>query len=154
MRSLLLELRPGAIEDARLEELLKQIAEIASGRLRKPIVFTCQGQTIMPVDVRLTFYRMAQEAINNIVKHAEANTISISLKREGDSPYGICKNAILTITDDGRGFTVPKEFSSHLGFSIMKERAELIGAELSIKSQFNRGTTVQLKWKPQDKENP
>ncbi len=67
MHSLLLELHPNAIEETRLEELLKQIAEIASGRLRKPIVFTSKGETILLVDVKLTFYRTAQEAINNIV---------------------------------------------------------------------------------------
>ncbi|MBA4383150.1 MAG: hypothetical protein C0410_00290 [Anaerolinea sp.] len=154
MHSLLLELRPRDLEDARLEELLKQIADIASGRLRKPVVFSCKGQTIMPVDVRLTFYRMAQEAINNIVKHAEANTISISLTCEGDSLDGICKKAILTITDDGRGFIESNDFSNHLGLSIMKERAESIGAKLSIKSQLNHGTTIQLKWKSQNKEKP
>ena len=154
MHSLLLELRPRDLEGARLDELLKQIAEAASGRLRKPIDFTCKGQNTMPVDVQLIFYRMAQEAINNIVKHAEANAISINLIREGDSPDDICNKAILTITDDGRGFIESTDISNQLGFSIMKESADSIGAKLSIKSQLNHGTTVQLIWKSQNKEKP
>ncbi len=154
MHSLLLELRPNAIEEARLEELLKQLSEIASGRLRKPIAFTNRGETVLPVDVRLTFYRTAQEAINNIVKHAEANNISISLVREGESPDGVCNQAKLTISDDGRGFSETSDNSDHLGFSIMQEKADLIGAKLSIKSQPNLGTTVQLEWKNPHLEKP
>jgi signal transduction histidine kinase len=152
MRSLLLELRPRAIEEAHLEELIRQIAEAASGRLRKPVTYYCDNKTIMPVDVRLTFYRITQEAINNIIKHAEADNISIVLKQDGKSPDGRCKKATLTITDDGRGFVESKDSPFHLGFKIMKERAELIGAKLSIKSQIDQGTTVRLKWVNQDLE--
>jgi signal transduction histidine kinase len=154
MRSLLLELRPHAIEEVRLEELIKQIAEAASGRLRKPVVCKFKGQGILPVDVRLTFYRLTQEAVNNIIKHAEANNISISLICDDNVSGGFCRKAKLTIVDDGRGFIELKDSTGHLGFTIMKERAELIGAELSIKSKLERGTTIQLKWELQDKETP
>ena len=106
------------------------------------------------MDVKLTFYRTAQEAINNIVKHAEANNISIHLVREGDAPDGICKKAILTITDDGRGFAKTKNSSNHLGFNIMKEKADLIGANLLIKSQPTLGTTIQLEWESRYLEKP
>jgi two-component system nitrate/nitrite sensor histidine kinase NarX len=154
MRSLLLELRPHAIEDTRLEELLKQIAEAASGRLRKPVIFTYKGQGILPVEVRLTFYRLTQEAVNNIIKHAEANNISIILISDNNASGGFCKKAKLTIVDDGRGFIDSKDSTGHLGFKIMKERAELIGAKLSIKSKLERGTTIQLKWELHDEVTP
>jgi two-component system nitrate/nitrite sensor histidine kinase NarX len=154
MRSLLLELRPHAIEDARLEVLLKQIAEAASGRLRKPVIFTYKGQGTLPVEVRITFYRLTQEAVNNIIKHAEADNVSISLICENKVSGGFCKKAKLTIIDDGRGFLELNDSTGHLGFKIMKERAELIGAKLSIKSKLERGTTIQLNWELQDKETP
>ena len=154
MRSLLLELRPRAIEEARLEELIKQMAESASGRLRKPVFFSCNGQIVMPVEARLTFYRIAQEAINNIVKHAEANHISITLESQGITQGGNCEKASLTITDDGRGVTEKKDPSCHLGFKIMRERADSIGAKLSITSQIERGTTVQLNWDSKELETP
>lgn len=152
MRSLLVELRPRVIEEARLEELIQQIAEAASGRLRKPVSCYCKGQTKMPVDVSLTFYRITQEAINNIIKHADANNISIILKCDGNSPDERCNKATLTITDDGRGFVDSKVSPLHFGFKIMKERTELIGAKLSIKSQIGLGTTVRLKWENHDME--
>jgi two-component system nitrate/nitrite sensor histidine kinase NarX len=153
MRSLLLELRPHALEDARLEELLRQLTEIASGRLRKPVTFKSNGQELLPSDVRLTFYRIAQEALNNIIKHAEANHITITLENDqGPTDDGFPK-ATLTITDDGCGFKDFENSSSHLGFNIMDERAQLIGASLTIESQVNCGTTIQLSWKSQEKEN-
>lgn len=154
MRSLLLELRPHAIEEARLEELLNQLSEAAAGRLRKPVTFSNQGDALLPVDVRLTFYRIAQEAMNNIVKHAEANNISINLVCDRNLRDGICKKVELTIIDDGCGFTESNNSFSHFGFNIMKERAELIRATLSIESQIHCGTTIHLEWEPQEKETP
>jgi len=152
MRSLLLELRPHAIEDSRLEELLKQVAEAASGRLRKTVAFAFEGEGKLPVDVSLTFYRITQEAVNNIIKHAEANTISIKLIYESTGADGSCKKAKLTIVDDGRGFSEIKKSSGHFGFTIMKERAESIGARLTINSKPDQGTSIQLIWETQDKE--
>jgi two-component system nitrate/nitrite sensor histidine kinase NarX len=146
MRSLLLELRPHAIEESRLEDLLRQLSETAAGKLRKPVTFVSDGQALLPVDVRLTFYRIAQESINNIAKHAEANNISIELHCDSAVVDGTCKKASLTITDDGCGFDTQNKTAEHLGFTIMQERAKQIGAVLSIQSKTRCGTTINLMW--------
>jgi two-component system nitrate/nitrite sensor histidine kinase NarX len=146
MRSLLLELRPQAMENIRLEVLLKQLSEATSGRLRRPIALKITGQATMPVTICLTFYRIAQEALNNIMKHAEANDISIELNCVEDSINKVCKKATLTITDDGCGFKEGQNLPGHFGFGIMKERAQTIGALLTIQSHLKCGTKVQLVW--------
>jgi two-component system nitrate/nitrite sensor histidine kinase NarX len=152
MRSLLLELRPNALEDTTLEDLLRQLAETASGRLRKPVILDIHGQAFLPSDIRLTFYRIAQEALNNIIKHAEADNIEISLKLIPDDVDGTCKKAVLVINDDGCGFKEMPESAIHLGFNIMKERAQNVGASLKINSKINNGTTIQLSWNVDNEE--
>ncbi|BCY18185.1 hypothetical protein hrd7_20340 [Leptolinea sp. HRD-7] len=152
MRSLLLELRPNALEDTSLEDLFHQLAETASGRLRKPVSLEIKGQAFLPSDIRLTFYRIAQEALNNIIKHAEAETIKISLTLTPDEVDGTCTSAVLVIQDDGCGFKDIPDSAIHLGFCIMKERAQNAGADLEIKSKVNIGTTIQLSWKAKDEE--
>ncbi|NMB53910.1 MAG: GAF domain-containing sensor histidine kinase [Leptolinea sp.] len=152
MRSLLLELRPHALEDTPLEDLLRQLAETASGRLRKPVMLNIQGQAFLPAEIRLTFYRIAQEALNNIIKHAEAETIEISLSIIPDSIDGTCRKALLLIKDDGCGFREMPDSAIHLGFNIMKERAQSVRANLEINSKINLGTTIQLSWNADIKE--
>ncbi len=113
MRSLLLELRPHALEDTPLDYLLRQLAETASGRLRKPVKLDIQGQAFLPTEIRLTFYRIAQEALNNIIKHAEADTIEISLNITPNKEDGTCQKAVLLIKDDGCGFKEMPESAIH-----------------------------------------
>jgi signal transduction histidine kinase len=153
MRSLLLELRPHALEDVKLEGLLRQLTEAASGRLRKPVFLEINGQAILPFDVRQTFYRVAQEALNNIMKHAEADNITLTLDYDVNQYNGTCKFARLAIIDDGCGFEEFEDSTNHFGFSIMKERAQLIGASISIESQINCGTTICLNWEPHGQED-
>lgn len=152
MRSLLLELRPHAMEDVQLDILIRQLSESASGRLRKPVHFSVSGQAMLPMDVRLTFYRVTQEALNNIIKHAAANCVQISLNYGESKMDGTCDWVQLSIEDDGCGFKKMDEKASHLGFSIMKERAQALGAELTIKSQVNCGTQIVLVWKANRQE--
>ena len=153
MRSLLLELRPHALEETPLEELLKQLVETSSGRLRKPVDLMINGQAFLPADVRLTFYRIAQEALNNIIKHAEADKITICLDILPNNLDGICQKATLLIKDDGCGFREIPRSAIHLGFNIMRERATGIGAELKIDSKVNCGTSIMLEWVEGKKEN-
>jgi signal transduction histidine kinase len=93
----------------------------------------------LPPEVEQTYYRVAQEALENIAKHANANKITLTLSGNSD-------NLNLTIRDDGRGFT-PQEISEkrQLGLQGMQERAELIDALLTIDGQIGEGTIVQLK---------
>ena len=80
MRTLLLELRPAALAEANLPDLLKQLGEAVVGRARIPVeVETEEGCIVLPADVRVAFYRIAQEALNNVAKHSGASKARVSL---------------------------------------------------------------------------
>ena len=70
MRTLLFELRPAALADAELSDLLRQLAESVIGRARVPVTLEVEGTCAIPPDVKIAFYRIAQEALNNIAKHS------------------------------------------------------------------------------------
>lgn len=143
MRALLLELRPATLVEVELEELLKQLVEATTGRARIPIALNISGECDLPVDVRIAFYRIAQEALNNVAKHSDADEANVSLQCEPDG-------ATLTVSDDGVGFSVEGTAGNHLGIIIMRERAESIGAELSIDAAQESGATIRVVWKKKE----
>jgi signal transduction histidine kinase/PAS domain-containing protein len=149
MRTMLLELRPSAVIRTPLSELLAQLTEAITSRTGLPFQLFIETTPPLPEDVHEGFYRIAQESLNNVVKHARASHVSVSLSAasQGINSNGAWKGDIkLIVRDDGRGFTVQEEGSQHLGLGIMRERAEAIGAELSLESQPGVGTTVTLSW--------
>ena len=91
---LLLELRPAALTQARFPDLLKQLSEAVIGRARLPIQLDVTGDYEMPPEVKVAFYRIAQESLNNIVKYARATQVEIKLSQE-------CCNVHLEIKDNG-----------------------------------------------------
>lgn len=139
MRTLLLELRPTALNNVALTDLLHQLSEAVGGRSRVPITVTIQGDEDLPVGVRIAFYRITQEALNNVAKHAEATHASVFLTMTTD-------HAELFIQDDGRGFQVNGVAGKCLGLNIMRERAEEINARLTIQSQPGQGAVVHALW--------
>ena len=80
MRTLLLELRPIGLGEVGLEDLLKQLAAGVSGRIRAEIQVNAEGKAVLPTDVKLAFYRIAQEALNNTAKHSGADQVDIEIK--------------------------------------------------------------------------
>jgi signal transduction histidine kinase len=82
---------------------------------------------------------VCQEALNNIAKHAKASHVEISLKKEG----AIIE---LRIRDDGKGFDPKQTISGHYGLSIMRERAEAVGAQWSVTGHPNHGSELTLRW--------
>jgi PAS domain S-box-containing protein len=139
MRTLLLELRPTALLEMHLGDLLQQLAEATTGRGRLPVAVTVDDQGGPPPDVRIALYRIAQEALNNAAKHAGANRSTVAARWRSDS-------VSLTISDDGRGFDPTRVSRAHLGLGIMQERADAIGAVLTVRSDVGRGTTVEVNW--------
>ena len=79
MRTLLFELRPAALADAELSDLLRQLSESVIGRARVPVTLEVEGTCEIPPDVKIAFYRIAQEALNNIAKHSGASHAQITL---------------------------------------------------------------------------
>jgi PAS domain S-box-containing protein len=143
MRTLLLELRPTALVDADINELLRQLTEAAIGRARIPVALAIEGSAPVPSDVKIAFYHIAQEALNNVTKHARARAASVQLLR---TPGEIA----LTVHDDGRGFEHGAITSEHLGLSIMQERADDVHAQLTIHSRLEAGTDVRVSWTQPD----
>ena len=145
MRTLLFELRPTTLVEANLEELLKQLTEAITGRARIPVALKVVGKVILPTEVKISFYRIAQEALNNIAKHSNASNATVSLLVIEDKA-GCKKKAKIIISDDGRGFDPKTVTSEHLGVGIMRERADVIDACLTVDSRIGEGTNIILDW--------
>jgi ligand-binding sensor domain-containing protein/signal transduction histidine kinase len=147
MRTLLLELRPAALVEASIDLLLHQLAEAFTGRTGIPVTVDVESGCVLPSDVHVALYRIAQEALNNAGKHADPTQVEIGLQcrfsaQEADQVAGV----ELYVSDDGCGFnpgTVPPE---RLGLSIIRERVQAIGADLEITSRPDCGTRVSVVW--------
>jgi len=139
MRALLLELRPAALIETSLLDLLHQLADAAAGREDIQVQVRVQGYCPLPPDVHVALYRIAQEALNNVVKHAQARRAVVSLCCQD-------RQVELEVSDDGCGFDPAAVQPDHLGLGIIRERARDIGAVLSVESQPGQGTTVTAVW--------
>ena len=145
MRSLLLELRPTALLEAQLGDLLHQLAEAAGSKQGLPVKVSSEGDCKLPPEVHITIYRIAQEALNNAIKHSQASEVLIRLQCLQDVRQG--KTSVrLSIEDDGQGFNPRHVPPDRLGLRILAERAEAIGAEIEIESEPGLGSQVILFW--------
>jgi signal transduction histidine kinase len=150
MRTLLVELRPEALLQSRLNQILEQMVDAWAGKAELEAVIDLDEAPRLPAEVQIAFYRIAQESINNIDKHARATRLKISLRvspaivENQSKPW---HGAIfMHIIDNGRGFHHDQVQGSGLGLGIMNERADSIGAELAIISEIGQGTTTDLYW--------
>ena len=139
MRTLLLELRPTAIMDGKLSELLAHLAEATSCRSGVLVTVNADEQRGLPGQVQVAFYRIAQEALHNVSKHSKAQNASVQLSL-------LPRTAMLLIHDDGRGFEYTGIGATHLGLRIMHERADDVGAAIQIESAPGQGTDVLVQW--------
>jgi signal transduction histidine kinase len=153
MRTLLLEQRPTAVVETALEDLLRQLGEVVTGREGVPVTVEVEGCCELPPNLHVALYRIAQEALNNVVKHAKASQVAVSLRCTPLDPSpslrageGAGVKVELVISDDGQGFDPEDIPPEHLGLGIMRERAEAAGAQLGIVSQTGRGTQVNVVW--------
>ncbi|MBX3062439.1 MAG: response regulator [Anaerolineae bacterium] len=141
MRVLLLELRPRSLEQANLRYLLELQAQAIQGRNSLNIHLQIDDLPELPADVKVSLYRITQEALNNVVKHSTATNVDIAAQLQGDA-------IVLRITDDGQGFDIEQVPGSSLGLGIMRERADTINASLQLDSTVGEGTTVTVRWQP------
>jgi two-component system sensor histidine kinase UhpB len=135
--SLARQLRPTALDDLGLAAAIAgQVEQLAQGEVDAEIVtegdFSALGD-----DPQLVLYRVAQEALSNAARHSGAGCVQVRLRRLESG------GVELTVSDDGRGFAFD-EAEGGLGLAGMRERALLIGADLTIESRPGRGTTVRL----------
>ena len=139
MRTLLRELRPHTIAATDLSTLVSQLADALAARHDIPADMRLELDDGLPQDVHLAVYRIAQEALNNVAKHANASLLELELS--GDDHH-----VHLSVTDDGYGFDTTNVPARHMGLDIMRERASGIGARLAVVSKPNAGTTVEMDW--------
>ncbi len=147
MRTMLLELRPTAVINTPLGDLLAQLTEAIASRSGLPFRLYIEQIPPLPENVQINFYRIAQEALNNVVKHAQARLVIVSLSATPlprDSAVGVVHEVRLVIRDDGVGYSPGIEKSTHMGIGIMRERAAAIQARLTLESQPGHGTQVTL----------
>ncbi len=139
MRTLLLEMRPAALAQSSLDDLLRHLVDATEARTRIPVKLSVADSPAMPPDVTIALYRIAQEAMNNVVRHSKARHAWVTL----GSSDGLVK---LVVGDDGRGFDSSHVGPEQFGLRIMRERAEAVAATLSVASESHHGTVVTIEW--------
>lgn len=147
LRAMLFELRPQALADTDIKTLLERLIQAFASRTLMDVSLSIIGDQRSPLDLTLkvTLYRIAQEAINNAIQHAEASEAEVTLKL-ADNAVSLC------VTDNGRGFDLNRDRPGHMGLRIMRERAEAIGARITITSQIQQGTSIIVTWQAEGNE--
>jgi two-component system, NarL family, sensor histidine kinase UhpB len=136
VRRIARRLRPEALEDLGLQSALAALAGRIGEQAHIPIGRHLDPQIGLSEQQELVVYRVAQEALTNVARHAKAERAHLRLERDES-------HALLIVRDDGRGLDPGARSSSH-GIRGMRERAMLIGAELAIGPAPGRGTEVKL----------
>lgn len=145
VRNMSLEMHPSMLEDFGLETTLKWYIERLCERSDLQIsTHFALGELTLPTDTCTALYRIAQSALTNVVRHAEASNAHVGIVVEEDGELR------LTVADDGKGFDqrrVSRSIQAGKSFGLvsMRERAFLIGGEIRIESQKGEGTTVELR---------
>jgi len=144
MRNVMAELRPHALDDYGLPAALRSLATGFSHRTGIHVAFEGDARgTDLPKPVDLAMFRIAQEALNNVAKHSNAQRVEIAIRRTN----GL---ATLSVRDDGIGFDPERIEGSNRetgwGLLIMRERAEAVGAEFSLKAGLDAGVQVLVEY--------
>ncbi len=139
MRTLLVELRPAALVDTDLGDLIGHQVNAFIARTRLSVEYKRNCAHNPPPEIKDALYRIAQEAFNNIAKHAEASQVTVELNCGPG-------RASLRIRDNGAGFDPLSADREGLGLGIMSERAHNVGAKLEIRSRVRAGTTLWVHW--------
>jgi PAS domain S-box-containing protein len=145
-RYLALQLRPPELDDVGLESALQSYVEQWSTRygVSADVAVTgAEANRLLPSDVSAAVYRIAQEALTNVAKHAEARQVSVVLERPE-------REVRLIVEDDGRGFDLDVigqrvQHERSIGLESMRERVALIGGTLEVESSLGRGTTIYVR---------
>ena len=147
LRTVIHGLRPPVLDDFGAVAALRQLVDEVRARHGVPIRLRVSGDQVrLSAQCELTIYRVAQEALSNVVRHAQATKVRVDL-HFGDQ-------IVLTVTDDGSGIPAPSTTSASLGGSLgligMRERVNLIGGSLLVQALSPHGTLVRatLMWAP------
>jgi signal transduction histidine kinase len=138
MRALIFELRPDSLEREGLVAALSRQVVALHARHKLEVHTKLCEEPVLPFEAKEALYRISQEALNNTVKHAQAQRVDIRL----DIMQG---EIILELTDDGVGFDPQAKYSGHLGLNSMHERARQMGGTLEIVSEAGQGALVRVR---------
>ncbi len=135
VRRLAVELRPAALDDFGLAPAIERLVDSHRQDTSVDVDLEIQlGDGRLPADVETTMYRIVQEALTNVTKHAAATRISVTVTRTADA-------AVLVVEDDGEGFELAGE-TAGLGLTGMRERVALVGGRLKVETGTGSGTTI------------
>ena len=136
VRRLAVELRPSALDDFGLAPALRRLGQTVreAGKLDVQVEARL-GEERLPADVETALYRIVQEALTNVVKHAGADHVSIVVTRKPES-------VVVMIEDDGRGFDLAQSSGDRLGLLGMRERVQLLDGSLVVEAAPGSGTTL------------
>ena len=132
-------LRPSLLDDMGLKVALENLLNQYEERIGISVVFDYQVDVIqLSEDIEITLYRITQEALKNIEKHAEAQTVFLKLST-------VHHSITLEIRDDGKGFSLPQTHkNTGIGLQNMRERTELLGGTFNIKTSSTSGTQIRV----------
>ncbi|MFI7246504.1 GAF domain-containing sensor histidine kinase [Streptomyces qinglanensis] len=139
LRAAVVELRPAALDEDGLVATLRTQAQVLDRAHSAEVDFVCEGVRALPAAQEEALLRVAQEALHNALRHADAEHVRVALVRRGPS-------AVLTVTDDGKGFDpdAVRSAGRHLGLVSMRDRASGVGGTLTVRSEPGKGTAVAL----------
>lgn len=136
MRNTIFDLRPMTFDDFGLKESVEQLIQAIYIKGNYQISSDIDNVSCETNLVLVSIFRLIKESLDNIVKHADADRISISCKNKGDS-------YIIHIRDNGHGFDMNQELEgNHFGLSLMRERVRLLNGTIQIKSEIGKGTEI------------
>lgn len=145
IRSLMSELRPAVLDDYGLKAALDWAATAIARRTELKVEVVGECKRFEP-RVEIALFRIAQEALSNVTRHAQAKNVKVQLEQNGS-------DLIMSITDDGIGMGTTLSLESKtggMGLRLMRERAEAIGGSLQIESSHVLGTKITVKYHDQD----
>lgn len=137
MHALIFELRPESLETEGLVAALQKQVAVLRTRYQLTVEAELSEEGILSLEQKEAVYRIAQEVLHNIVKHAHASIVTLRLACQD-------RQLLLDIRDNGRGFDAAGVFPGHLGLYSMRERAERLGGTLTIESAPGQGTRIQV----------
>ncbi|MFI9050005.1 GAF domain-containing sensor histidine kinase [Streptomyces sp. NPDC053427] len=139
LRAAVVELRPAALDEDGLVATLRSQAQVLDRAHTARVTFEAQGVRALPAAQEEALLRVAQEALHNALRHADAGRVEVTLTRHG-------QGALLRVADDGRGFDtgLVRRAGRHLGLVSMRDRAGGVGGRLRVASEPGKGTAVEM----------
>ncbi|MET9864371.1 GAF domain-containing sensor histidine kinase [Streptomyces smyrnaeus] len=139
LRAAVIEMRPAALDEDGLVATLRTQAQVLDRAHSAEVDFECDGVRALPAAQEEALLRVAQEALHNALRHADASHVRVALTRRGPS-------VVLRVTDDGAGFDpgAVRSAGRHLGLVSMRDRASGVGGTLTVQSEPGKGTVVEM----------